>query len=206
MPSISTGDIIRVATRLLWNGSSDIINVWWTEILDDNSNAFGAVIQDLLEYMELLYGGIESVLANNVSFSDVAMQNFTNEENYGTYPWPTLTTGGGASDAVHPGQGVYAWAPTYVPRATGRKWFAPFTEGSNSDGVWSPSLVSTIAGLMGAAYSSYPGLNGTLMVNRVPHFIEEGEELETPQFLAPYTTVVTNVPGYQRRRRLGTGS
>jgi hypothetical protein len=204
--AITTNDILRVGARLLWNLTSDIVNVYWVKCTDDNGLSTASLIEDVLELMEEVYDGLVSSIANNATFADVAVTNFTKEENYGSQPWPTLTAGGNVANAVNPGMGVFAWSPSVKSRVVAKKWFAPFTEADNDDGVWGSSLLASVAGAFIPLTGDFEGANSSIWRAKIPHFFDHNTPLVPPEFLDYGDVNVTSNAGFQRRRRPGTGS
>ena len=204
--AISTGDILRVAARLLWNNSSDIVNVFHMLVSDDNSNTLENLIDDVLEAITDVYSNFDQYIPDNVTFADVNIQNVTQDESYGSFSWDTLTAGAGVADPISPGLSCFVYMPTFTPDVQGRKWFGPFQEDTLTDGLWVTALTSAVTTALQGMVAGFTGTNLTDLDYRIPHYVEDGVELVTPQFLEINQAVVSSNPGYQRRRRPGAGS
>lgn len=204
--AISTGDILRVASRALWETASDIVNVWYMEVVDDASNSVAQILADVAEFIEDIYTPLGTAIPNNVSFADIAVSNVTNGETYGSVAYPTFTEGSGTVDAISPGLAPFIYASTDIPNVQFRKWFLPFTETELSDGVLSLATLIALGSCMSEAANGGAKSNGTDLACRIAHFIEDGEELATPEFYPITNVLIDERPGVRNSRRPGTGS
>jgi hypothetical protein len=208
--AITTGDIIKVVAELLRDSVFQVVNTFWVEILDDDSNATSSILDDIAEFIEEVYLPMEDDLSNNVSFLDLAMYNFTKDETYPAEDWPTLTVGGGVTSGSPPGAAAFAWFPSGQPHVMSRKWFGPFTLTAQADHVWDSALTANVATGVANMIGGYEGSTGTVMRMVIPHLVEmvDGEpvDVDPPEFYPMTIATVTNNPGYQRRRRSGAGS
>jgi hypothetical protein len=203
---ITTGDILRLAPRLIWNAASDIVNVYHLKVLADGGQDTYNIIAKALVWMEKIYSEFDDLLANNATFADIAVANLTADESYGAQAWPTLTAGLHASPAINPGMGLFVWAPTVKPRCMAKKWIAPLTEDANLDGVWDASDTAQIAAALAILMINDDAGDGVVFQPVIPHYFENKVELDPHEYI-PYTSVnATNVAGFQTRRRPGTGS
>jgi hypothetical protein len=164
------------------------------------------LIEDILEALEEIYSEFDQLFANNVSFADVHLYNLTKDETYGSWDWPTLVAGGDAGQAINPGMGMFCWSPTSKPRSMAKKWLSAFAETINSDGVWSVAGMNTVMAGLVKLLAAFVGANGSTIYFRIPHFVEDKVELPVPEW-SPYTEVnISQIAGFQTRRRPGTGS
>lgn len=210
--SILNNDLIRIAARTVWNGISDIVNVFYTVVEDNNSQTTQAIIDELIEVVEDLYELMSTAYANNVTAADMSIRNLTQNEVYGASPWPNYTGGSNVDQAINPALGVFAYSPTLIPNVQGRKWWGPWTEGNNDDGFWTASLVGGIDTVMSSLQTAWPSSIGLTARPVIAHLKEvddmTGELVDVvPPVISPYTSsTITNNAGVLTRRRPGSGS
>lgn len=207
--AISTGDVIRVFPRLLWNGLSDIANVWHMRVNDEGNGVFADIVNDILVAIDVLYSSINAAVPNTTDYADVNLFNTSQNEPYGSYPWPILETGGSATESYAPAVSAFMWFPTGQSQVFGRKWLGPFNEGSIAAGVLNPTLAGLCADLgdLVLTLEDTPGVaSGATLEFVVPHGQEGGSEIDPPVYLPAIQYNIAGDVGYQRRRRPGVGS
>lgn len=205
--AIETGDVLRVAARLLWFGASDIVNVFWVQVLDDAAETLDNIITSVKTHLEAIYIAHNNVVPDDTDYADISVANWSKGEAYGASGWPTLTIGGNNNDPYAPAVSAFVYFPTYVPNVTGRKWYGPLTEPDINAGILTGATITLLeAGVVAFLGIATNPTYGVQTQFRIPHFIEGGVELETPQFIIPVSGNIDSVAGYQRRRRPGAGS
>lgn len=206
---IEVNDIIKVVAEMLMDGVFQILNTYWVEVIDTNSLSQSDLLDDLCEWVETIYDEIDALMPNNVSFLDIAPYNFTKDEVIVAQDWPTLTAGGSAANSLAPGVAVFCWMPTSQAHCQGRKWFGPFTVTGQDDGTWMAAIMTAVTAGVANMLGSKEMTNGSVWRALVPHFIETIDEvvteLDPPEFFPITSILLTNNPGYQRRRRVGSG-
>jgi hypothetical protein len=195
---------------MLWNGASDLINSFHVVCTSNNGQTTEDLINDLAEAIDDLYGVIVAFQSNNGTFADINLSNYSAGEVYGSQPWPTRTVGSNGNNAINPALGVFAYTPTTIPNVQGRKWWGPFGEDVNEDGIWSTALVAACDALQVALQSDLTSSIGAVWTPTIAHLKEvvDGEvvDAETPEFRTYGPSIVSANAGVLTRRRPGSGS
>jgi hypothetical protein len=205
--AIATGDILRVSARLLWGGVSDIVNVWWMEVLDDAAASLSDNLDAVTQFIEDIYTEWEANIDDNTDFADISVVNHTQNESYGAVDWPSLTTGGGVGDPEMPQASVFCFFPTFTSGIQGRKWIGGFQETNMTEGLWISGLIGNIATGLALLFDPYTHVaTSTELKMKIPHFVNDGVPLMIPTFYDYVQSNISNVPGTRSSRRLGAGS
>jgi hypothetical protein len=150
--------------------------------------------------MNEIYGNVSTFMPDGLNFVDVNVFNITQNRPYGSFPWPTLTVGGAATEELPAQVAAFVRGLTGFSRNWSRKFVGPFTEAVNfGGGIASPGLITALEGWADDWITANPaGMTGTW--EAVVRYAAGG-------VWAPITSyVVTNIWATLRRRRIGRGS
>jgi hypothetical protein len=205
--AISTGDVLRVAARLLWQGASDIVNTFHIKIVDDNAQTQTDIINGVRTLLDDMYTEIAVLIDDATVFEDINIFNVSQDEAYGSFPWPVLAAGSNNNDPYAPGAAIFTWFPTGTPGVQGRKWFGPLCEPDVNVGLATATATGFVSDLVEFLVVPISDIGtGVTFRNVIPHTIEDGEELAVPVYIEPTIANISAIIGYQRRRRPGAGS
>jgi hypothetical protein len=146
------------------------------------------------EYLESIYSEMNSNIANNLDYEEFSAKNLTVDFDFGLGAWPTLTSGGAASEYMPTQVGPLANVRTYAPGHQGRKFFPPHGEASWDESGWVAAVLSDVADAAAAAYTQFVSSNG----HTYTPVIKEADSLG---WNLPREIVVPAYAGVQRRRR-----
>jgi len=198
MANVNTNDRIR-ATAVLLGPSGETQNVYYFRFQGIVPAGDLLVMEDLAEFLDDLYSDINAGIAGNYAYTEVRGFNVTQGVPMPTVEWPTLTVGGGPGASEPAGIALLVVLRTGISRVFGRKYFGGIIDGNlDSDGFWISGAVTAWSGAVARLLSTFIG--GTTLATYLPGIITS-----TGQFLGFITSVVTNNPAYQRRRRKGRG-
>lgn len=106
----------------------------------------------------------------------------------------------GGVDVLPAGVAAVVTAYTAINRVVGRKFFPGIAEASLTGGLWGAGLLTDLAltaaayiadfGIFPSLFVMHPGVYSTKVADFVPFSL---------------TALITNIPGYQRRRKTGVG-
>lgn len=106
----------------------------------------------------------------------------------------------GGPDVLPAGVAAVVTAYTAINRVVGRKFFPGIAEASVTGGLWGVGLLADLAltaieyisdfGIFPSLFVMHPGVYSTKVAGFVPFSL---------------TALITNIPGYQRRRKTGVG-
>lgn len=194
------GDIIEVTARAEFDGIDDIVNVYEISNLTASGLTDSELVEDILDMIDDVYTIINGFLSIYYIYRDITIRNRTGGYLMGIYSWPTLVAGTAGGDALPPGVAGIINFSTTQPRRMLRKYIGGLSEAScESTGVFE-SLTQAQLALFGAfLLAPYSGTYG--LYQYCTH-----NDLMFPETIFPVSTLVTNIPGYQRRRKQGRGS
>lgn len=192
------GDILRVVPSLKLGLDVTIQNSYHVKVTEAEGVDDEDALTDMADYMEDIYGELNPSLTDVMTYEEIKVTNVTTDVDIGLIDWPSLTTGGAATETYAPGVAGLVLANTGDLRHQGRKFFGPYAEGPLTDGLFNSANVTRLGDAATEAYNTRVGTSGAtyqpVIVDR-----ETGEA-------RPVTTVqVTANPAYQRRRRAGRG-
>lgn len=192
-------DVIRATAKLVDSVSGAIQNVFWYKLATSTPLTNTEVAEDVRAFVEEIYDNLYQSMPDTTAFDSINLFNITQDFPLGDYDWPTLGAGTQSGDAMPSPCSVFCFARTGLSRIIGRKFFAPFMEVSQADGIWTAGLPATVA----AAVDDWieedkTGTNGNW---------KSGLWSVTKQaFYVFLEGVVRYVVAYQRRRKQGVGS
>lgn len=188
-------EIIQVIAEMALAGQQ-ILNIYHaisSSAVDDDD-----LMIDLGRGLEQVYDQFLANLANDLTFVSLKFNNVSDETFIGEGTWPTFTAGGSSGQFLPLGVAGLITLPTSQPKVRGRKFFAGFTEGDITDGVWDSSLTNALVDA------------GAILVDPFAGF-ESGEPWafgvvnQSGVFKDFISFGVSNIPAYQRRRKQGVG-
>lgn len=197
--TIAPNDIMEASARLEFDGVEDVVGVF--QFRHDGvapiSDTLG--VDDILEFLEVVYGLLNSAITAITLYRDVRIRNVTQDTVLGTFSWPTLVAGGTATDATPPGVAALLSFSTQIPRVAPRKYFGVLSEGGvGNDGRWTAGVTALLAAAGIALLFQFTATNSDWQYGYLSP--------KTAAFEVPTGVVVTDIPAYQRRRRQGRGS
>lgn len=197
--TIQQYDVLEAAARTEMVQADDVVNVWQYRYEDATPISDAQGISDVIAILEIFYTVLVAAQSVLQIYRDIRFRNVTQGTILGTHPWPTMTVGGGAADPVPFGvAGIINWT-TLKPRIGMRKFLGVFTEANvTTGGVFSSALVSAMSTAAG------PTLAPQAIGGRNYQFGYQSPK--TGLWEVPTSFLVTDVPGYQRRRKPGRGS
>lgn len=197
--TIQFRDVLEVSARSEFQGVEDIVNVYQFENQTSPSVPDEDGVDDLITFLETVYTiwrGFQTIL---VLFRDLRVRNVTQNVQLGVFPWPTLSAGASASNALPPGNAGLINFTTSVSRVTPRKYMGGITSASlESDGALESA---TVAGLV-----SISALLLAPIIEASSSWLYGYLSPKTASFEVPVSATITDISAYQRRRKQGRGS
>jgi hypothetical protein len=198
--SVDVGNIIRVVATLNHPLIRVVQNVWHCKpsvVSDPSDTAWGIGINEWIDYV---YQPIAQYYPSTTTFAEVEVFNMTKEKILYDGSWDSLTVGG-TIDPVYTTQvSLVASALTQKKGVHGRKYFGPFTEVDIETGVFLAGIIADGLNTVSRAWLfSYAPSNGCGTLNGViwsPTLMDDK---------SVRTIAVRDIPGVQRRRRIGQG-
>jgi hypothetical protein len=197
--AVNQGDIIQAVAAMEWDGVEDVLNIYQFQLQSPASVTEAGVISDLTDFLDSAYDVLKLFLTTLLTFKEIRLLNKTQDVILGTFPWPTLVAGTGATDTQAPGVCALINFTTTKPRVSPRKYLGVFTEGAlGANGAFGPSVVAALAIFAGLFIGDIVQPNGTYLYGY--------DSPKTLQFETPNGVSTGSVPAYQRRRKQGRGS
>jgi hypothetical protein len=132
----------------------------------DNPTAAAA----LAEWIETVYAGLASVLSEHTTFESINILLLATDEALGDFAWPTLTIGGATGDQLPAADCCLSLQRTGFSRHVGRKYWGPFSEANQNDGLWDATVVNACQAAALAASTTFTAANGVNMLGVVLNF------------------------------------
>lgn len=201
--AISVGDVLKVTAKWIWDGATDMLNVFTCVVGSPPANQAQA-IDAVIEWIEGIYSNILVDISNDVVADNITIFNMTDDVLETISPWDTIAVGGAAPETLPSGTAGYVFARTGKKRARGRHHFPVFTEGSQADSL----LIGAVTTRMAAAVSDWINdFTSAAGVDLIPGVWSESTVPVIDVGFEPFLNGVVIVDvGYQRRRKLGVGS
>ena len=192
-------DIFRVTARMTVGiEDSDVQNTMHFRQESVGGLSDQQVLDDLASVMDQLYTNVVADIVDEQTFVDVLVKNITQDVLLGATPFPVLTVGGTASDAV-------AWQTvgllllkTAKSRVVGRVSLGIFRDNVLVNSVWNAAIIAN-ALLFGAAL-----LADFIEFNSDWRYVVFNREFET--LTLPVSAGFISSARTQRRRSRGIGS
>ena len=192
-------DILEASARLETQDGDDVIGVYQMRYEGVPPLTDAAGINDVIEFLEAVYGIIQTILPILSVFRDITVRNKTLGVNYGAFAWPFLTVGAQPGNDQPPAVSSMVSFPTGVSRVTLRKYFGNMAVNQLAQpGTWLPTHQAVMSNVAAVLIVPFVATNGTWAYGY--------HSPVTTLWHAPSTAIITNIPAYQRRRRQGRGS
>lgn len=199
MADVDTGDILRLGAHFLHNSVTIIANTFHVRVTAGGGLDFSDASDDISEYLEDIYDGLKIWLSDEMASYALTLANLTQDTTYGSFAWGNPVNGSNVSEWLPQGVCMLTWGRTVVPRVQTRKYWGVFTEAGQEDGRWVASVVNACIAAHNKYHTSFAGTNGLTVLG-----------IAYNRTLATWTDITgiasTDVPAYQRRRRLGRGA
>lgn len=198
---VSPGDTIEVACVHVFNNVEEVINVWHMTTMGGGTMDDVTADGDIAGQMGFMYSEIDSIISNSVDATEIRWRNLTADGPTRFIGWGAGYVGGTASaEALPPGDTLLLLLRTGVKNVQGRKYFPPFTEAAQSNGVWGAGTITAMGAFTSEVEAGFGG-----SVSLVDwEFRVYSRALGTAHPIIG--TRVQPIVAYQRRRRQGRGS
>lgn len=198
MADVDNGDILRIGALFLFNGVSIVANTYHVRVTAGGGLTYAQAADDISEYLEDIYDEVDELFSDEMASYAITLANVTQDTTYGTFNWTNPITGNEVNQWLPQGLCCFTWGRTLKPRVQTRKYWGVFTEISTLDGRWTPALVTACTNAHILHHTSFVGTNGLTILG-----------VAYNRTLGTYTDITgvtnTNIPAYQRRRKVGVG-
>lgn len=199
MAQIENGDVLRIATSLLYDGVHEITNVWHVLVTSGGEKTFLEIVDDIKEYVDLLFDDIDTILVTEITADSIGVSNATQTLVFGQIDFGVFAQGGDANEPTAAGACCLAFGRTYKPRVQIKKYFGVFARSSLTAGLWIAAARDAVALSMAAHVTEQVLTDGLTLLG-----VAYNRDLGTYELVQ--STVVRAEPAYQRRRTRGRGS
>lgn len=197
MPLLN-GEIARVTPNLLFVSNDDVQNTWHM-VKVSGANSDTAVALAIQEYMEAVYLTINPFISDTVIYDSIDIFFIPGSQALGKVAWLTLINGGDPASPTAPGVCNLVLGRTGVSRRIGKKYFGISTENQIFGARWIASYVTAALDAAIIGWENFTASNSVTLRGIVyDRLLMVARDVST--------AVATSNPGYQRRRRQGTGS
>ena len=205
MPS-DVGDVLRIAVRQIGEDGEDIVNVYEAECTVAETDPDADILTTIAAYMDAAYAYLNSNLPAAQAPVDIKVDLIQLVggvkqivRNLGTISWGSSFNPSGSSDPSPSGVAAVVLLRTLVGKVFGRKFIGQLMEGNLIGNAYTGTLASAIASYAAEFLLAMAGPNTGTYVWGVL-------STRTNQFERFVEAALSAFPGYQRRRRPGTGS
>ena len=204
------GDLYRISARMRHPTAGDVVNVF--HVRHNSSNVGNPTNAELntavLGYLEDIYAPMANAITNAQSPFDFKIDKVemvsgkeTVTEAISTYSWTMVAPPSNAGESLPPGAAAVVSLRSTRPKSFGRKFWGIFTEGTQAAGVLTSTVLSQITSAGYAILSGFTIANGSHVFGPIIM-----TALDAAGYLDLVESIATDIIGYQRRRRQGTGS
>lgn len=198
-------EVMRIAVRQRAEDGQDIVNVYEVQAGADSADSNQTMLEAIRDHYDSAYSNLNSNFPEDQTPVDIKVDIIELVggikrivRNIGTISWGSLFNPGGTSDNIPAGVAAVVLFRTIVGKVFGRKFLGQLMEGNVSGDSYSGTITAAIALYIADILSTFaftgatcsPGVLSTREGSFL--FFQEGE--------------LSQFPGYQRRRRPGTGS
>lgn len=142
--TVQVGDVIRIQSRMLRNGTQAVQNVWHVRhesgVVADDAVWVGQVAALIDQEFAAYSGG----MASNITALDMLFFNITQDVTLPDGAWTTFTAGTAATEPNAPQVSAMVYWRTSAARVIGRKFLPPADEAGQNDGNWSAALLTIL--------------------------------------------------------------
>lgn len=197
--TVDIGDVLEVAARMEFNGVEDQVNVYQFALGTPGPITDTEAVDDLIALMEAVYTIWKATMVAITAFRDLRVRNVTKDEVLGVFPWPTLTVGDSAADALPPGNAGLINFNTDVARVTPRKYMGSLNVNTvDNDGTLIALQVTKLVEVADLLLDVWVGVDGDWLYGYLSP--------KAGTFVFPNSATVSDITAYQRRRKQGRGS
>lgn len=193
----NVNDIIRVTAQALWLGQQ-IVNVYHA-IVDVLPTNDAELADDLIVAVDDAHGIVASGQTDDLVYDVINVHNVTQDYLMAEEPFPSTAAGLSAQDPIPSGAAGLVTFPTIIPKTRGRKFIAGLVESYTTDGYFN----GTALGVLDLYGDS---LIGTQVGGNASEFRFGVVMVPSGIFRAYVSYQTSNIPAYQRRRKVGVGS
>ena len=183
----------------MYDDAYEVTNVFHTLVTSGGAKDFADIIDDIQQYMDLMYAEIDVFLSTDMVVDRISIANVTQNLVFGSINWGVLAAGGDAISPTAAGVCLLAWGRTYTPRVQIRKYYGVFTEDSMAVGAWNGPVQTACYTDLESHITSQAMTDGLTLTgvawNRTARTYTQAHGVAT-----------AGEPTYQRRRRRGRGS
>lgn len=199
MGDVAQLDVVRVTAKMSFESTEDILNVYHMKHTGSASATDAAFSTAAATWLEVIYTTILSYLSDEVTFETIEFYNVTQDRPMAEIPWPTLTIGSDAGDALPLQCAALVSLPTGVKRVVGKKYIGGLTEtNSINGGHVSAAAQTALAAFVVQLLNDY--VSGTLTLTAGTY-----NDI-TAVFRELISGIVDQIFRSQRRRVRGVGS
>lgn len=196
---LAVNDIVEVTAKMAFNGSSAVRNVFHFKCtvassVDDLTIAEGIGLQ-----MDVMYGSVKGIMPDNLTAETIQVVNLTGNRIMGEVPWGAYFPGGiSTANAYATGVACVLRLLTASRGVQGRKFIGSLSESAiGDDALLDDAAIEACLEFGGALLSEWTVEGGHILpvvYNRLTHVARAITGL-----------ILSAVPGYQRRRKVGLG-
>ncbi len=199
--SVGVGDILRITCTLSLGGTNLMQNVFYLQYKSGTAPTDAEIVLDCKNWLDVVYTQVEDHIADDTGLNEVSVSQFI-PGTPGT--WDDIGSLAGTfvglaiGEALPDGIALVVRAATGVAKTMARKFIGGFVESAVNAQAWETNvladallyLIAWFEGPPDGAREYTSGVFSTRDQDFVP-FTEEG--------------AVSDIPGYQRRRKPGVG-
>lgn len=199
MADVDTNDILRIGALWTHNAVTIIGNTFHVRVTAGGGLDYPDAADDVSEYMEDIYDEVDLWFSDEMATYGLTLANITQDTTYGAFAWTNPMAGTEVAGWLPQGVCCLTWGRTTKPRVQTRKYWGVFTEAGQTDGKWVAAVETACATAHNLHHTAFVGTNGLTVLgvayNRLTQDVNEVTSIAS-----------TDVPAYQRRRRLGRGA
>lgn len=198
MADIDVNDKLRATAVMRTVDLSEVQNVYTLDVTDLGGGTTLQVLDRIVVGLETMYSVVAGLQNTRTKYIEVRFFNITQNIPLATRPWATLTQGVQAfDDLAHMTAAMFSLGVA-IPGVAGRKFFGGIAEPAlDQEGLWT---VATLANLVTISAIMLTEITST--GTKFTFGIFTGI---IPAYVRFVSSVTTNIPGSQRRRRQGVG-
>ncbi len=189
------GDVIQASVKMLLAGQQ-VYNVYQLSSPDPTSDA--ALIPDIVEIIDGLYLFVDNYMSDDLSAVSISLKNISQGYDMGEYDFIDFTGGLSTDDPLPNGVAGLITLPTSRLKTRGRKFLPGIIETETTASVFTSNVLTAMGNM--AIFLSNPQI-GTLTDAEILFGVIDSLSV----FREFVSSIVSNIPAYQRRRKQGVG-
>lgn len=143
--TIQIGDVIRIQSRLLRNGTDAVQNVWHVKHTSGAPVVDATWVANVAALIDAEFELLKSMWDPNITSLDMLFFNVTQDVTLPDGTWATFTAGTAVGDAGVPQASPMVYWRTGAARVIGRKFLPPAGEGVIADGILNGAVLGILA-------------------------------------------------------------